>query len=116
MKKVLVLMFVGLFAFGVLACGDDDDDSGGGTVCDQAADIQIAAMEEACGEYDECCTCDCLLEGESDIEGCDCSAGEGEGEEAECEGDAEAAAEECLEDEEACAQAAKDIIDLACSM
>ena len=66
MKNVLVLMIVALFAFGMVACGDDDD-SGGGP-CDDLAAASQAALDEACADYPDCSLCDG-------------SAEEGEGEE-----------------------------------
>jgi hypothetical protein len=118
MKKVLMLVLASLFVFVVASgCGDDDDDSGGGTVCDQAAEIQMNAMEEACGDYDECCMCDCLLEGSSDIEGCDCGTSDADADgDADCSGEIEEAAQACVDDEAACADDAAALVDLACSI
>ena len=64
--KVLALIFVAVFAFGMVACGDDDDGAGGGP-CDDLADAYQAAMDEVCADFPDCeMVCDPATEGEGE--------------------------------------------------
>jgi hypothetical protein len=107
MKKLAIifsLLAMCGFIFG--ACGDDN----GGNACEDAANVQLDAWDEACtGKDAECCFCKCWNDGRQfyDItaygtdQTCTCvEMTNGNG--GECTGDALEAAEACLADKDAC--------------
>jgi hypothetical protein len=97
---------------------DDEGGPGPGNHCEEAWELQMQAIEDACSSYmGECCYCDCVVNGSSSLPDCDCSDYVvGDPSEVECEGDAEAAAEACLDDPDACAENLEDMVELICSM
>jgi len=101
MKKVAIVAIT-LAAFGlVVGCGSS------GSVCEDAANVMMQGMDEACAQQTDCCYCTCWNDGhkvpDMNAQDCQCVAGDdGGGQTAECTGDAKAAAEACLADEAAC--------------
>jgi hypothetical protein len=63
MKKVFILTIVALFAFGMVACGDDDD---GGGACDDLANAVQADIDAVCADFPDCTLCEAVEEGEGE--------------------------------------------------
>lgn len=67
MKKVFALMIVAVFAFGMVACGDDDD-SGGGGPCDEYAQMVQDDIDAVCADFPDCSICEPAEEGEGEAD------------------------------------------------
>ena len=105
MKNIVLTLLSALTALFLVACG-------GGSVCEDAADIQLSAIEDYCGMNTDCAACTCI--NDPDAEGCETDGGDGG--DAECTGDAETAAQACVDDEDACATAASAGFEAICSI
>lgn len=104
MKKIALLLVSAMTALFLVACG-------GGSVCEDAADVQKQAIEDYCSSNSECSVCVCV--NDPNAEGCMVDEGNGD---AECTGEAETAAQACLDDEAACAAATTAGFDAICSL
>ncbi|MCK9460966.1 MAG: hypothetical protein M0R80_15125 [Proteobacteria bacterium] len=66
MKKVFAILLVSVFAFAMVACGDDDDAGGG--PCDDYADMVQDDIDTVCGDFPDCSICEPVEEGEGEGE------------------------------------------------
>lgn len=103
MKHIVITLLSAFTALFLVACG-------GGTVCDDAADIQRSAIEDACANQMSCAFCTCI--DDPNAEGCTVT----EDPDATCAGEAETAAQACVDGESACSMAAAATVELACGL
>ena len=98
---------------------DCDDEGGGGpsNPCTEAHDMVMQEYASACSSYlGECCMCDCIVTGSSSLPDCDCSDYNLDPPSGECTGSEEAAAQECLDDPDACLDGLEDMVDYICTL
>jgi hypothetical protein len=117
MKKCLVVVVLVLTGLLLANCGSSNN------VCEEAAKIMMDGMKEACQLQTNCCYCTCLLQGQTqDItqpDKCVCifgggvtGGGSGGGD---CTGDTAQQAQECVNNVDACKQAAGQGIPIICN-
>jgi len=110
---VVVLVLSGVF---LANCGSSNN------VCDQAAEIMMEGMKEACKQQTNCCYCTCIMQGKvpdmTKPDQCVCisgAGGTGGTSGGECTGEVEEGAKECVNDPAACKQAAGQLIPNMCA-